>query len=204
VVAVSGGGALLFYGINDQPLGNSSTSNVLGNGSVWLSNVGGYLPLAWPAGFLFGGLFCKKGSSERVKTFSVAEQLVESIGFTYGFTAAFKIIFNRNRPDGSKYSFPSGHTAPNFAAAGILAYRYPWYIGVPALAAVSAIGFSRVDLNQHWASDVVAGAGLGLFFATSTYLNHRDTGSIKGAPTLSMFSPLMMGNTYGMLWTGRM
>jgi membrane-associated phospholipid phosphatase len=194
-------GTYLFFRIDDQPLGNSTTSHQLGNGSVGLSRVGTYLPFAWPVGFLVGGLLSEKGSPQRAKAFSVFEELVESIAFTYAVTGALKFAVNRRRPTGENHSFPSGHAALNFAAAGTLAYRYPWYIGAPALAVASAISFSRVDLNQHFASDVVAGAGLGLFFATSVYLNHLASHPRADPPKTGSFTPLILDDTYGMIWT---
>lgn len=61
-------------------------------------------------------------------------------------------------------SMPSGHTAVAFSMAGVLAHEFPeqkwlWY----ALAAL--VGWSRVETDNHWPSDVVAGALLGLWAA---------------------------------------
>ena len=59
------------------------------------------------------------------------------------------------------YSFPSGHTAVSFAAAGALVFakcRGRWI----ALVLAVAVGLSRVYLYVHYPSDVVCGAALGL------------------------------------------
>ena len=61
-------------------------------------------------------------------------------------------------------SFPSGHTTFAFAAASAIqaetgARWVPWVV-YPAAAAV---GWSRVRENEHWLSDVTAGAALGLW-----------------------------------------
>lgn len=59
------------------------------------------------------------------------------------------------------YSFPSGHTASSFAAAGIfLAMDNKFSILVVILA--SLIAFSRIYLNVHYPTDVVTGIILGL------------------------------------------
>ena len=57
-------------------------------------------------------------------------------------------------------SFPSGHTAASFAAAGAL-----WAAGsrlwLPSLVLAALIAFSRLYLYVHWPSDVLVGAVLG-------------------------------------------
>lgn len=59
------------------------------------------------------------------------------------------------------YSFPSGHAASSFAAAGVfirLNSNLSIYITVLAV----LIAFSRLYLNVHYPSDVITGVGLGL------------------------------------------
>lgn len=59
-------------------------------------------------------------------------------------------------------SFPSGHSATVFALAYVLSRSYPkWSFAFYALATMVAL--SRVYLATHFLSDVVAGAGTGLF-----------------------------------------
>ena len=62
------------------------------------------------------------------------------------------------------HSFPSGHTSTAFAIFTILAIAYPKK-GVPFLGAMLAVlvGISRIYLGQHYLSDVVTGAIIGLF-----------------------------------------
>lgn len=58
------------------------------------------------------------------------------------------------------WSFPSGHTAASFAAAGALLAEKNRLWG-PALVLAVLIAFSRLYLYVHWPSDVLAGAALG-------------------------------------------
>jgi undecaprenyl-diphosphatase len=74
----------------------------------------------------------------------------------------------RARPDGerkrSNAAFPSSHAANAAALAWVLARR--WRRLAPAFHLFAAtVAFSRVFLNRHWASDVVAGAALGCVLA---------------------------------------
>ena len=72
---------------------------------------------------------------------------------------------DRTRPDGehkrSNASFPSSHAANIFALAVVLGRR--WRRAVPLFLAVAVlVGISRVYLNRHWTSDVLAGAAIGV------------------------------------------
>ena len=114
-------------------------------------------------------------------------QLVARAGLRTGLaTLALKSVIQRARPYedaahcadyriglGSCVSMPSGHTATAFSMARVLAHQYPeqswlWY----SLAILA--GWSRVETNSHWPSDVVAGAFLGLWAADSVLKQHTD------------------------------
>ena len=72
------------------------------------------------------------------------------------------------------YSFPSGHAASSFAAAGVLAKYFKKYaVGFYAFAAL--IAFSRMYLYVHYPTDVIAGAILGLACSKAIpyFLNKR-------------------------------
>ena len=47
------------------------------------------------------------------------------------------------------------------AIASVASAHYGMKVGIPAYVAASAIGVSRLRSNDHWLSDVVAGAALG-------------------------------------------
>jgi len=60
--------------------------------------------------------------------------------------------------------FPSGHTISAFAIAAVIADRYPhpsWHRWA-AYGLAGAVGFSRLSLQSHFASDVFLGAALGI------------------------------------------
>jgi len=74
----------------------------------------------------------------------------------------------RARPDGTRRhgnaSFPSSHAANAFAVAVLLARR--WRRGTPAFLLLAAlVAYSRLYLNRHWLSDVLAGALIGALMA---------------------------------------
>jgi membrane-associated phospholipid phosphatase len=88
-------------------------------------------------------------------------QLGISTLVTVGIVHGLKFVVDRERPEGTdKGSFPSGHTAAAFSGASYLHYRYGWQYGVPAYLAASVVGYSRVEADKHFVSDVVAGAAI--------------------------------------------
>ena len=68
-------------------------------------------------------------------------------------------------PKPSDFSFPSGHTASSFAAAGAFFYYNNKKWGIFALILASFIGFSRLYLGVHYPSDVLFGALLGMLIS---------------------------------------
>ena len=89
-------------------------------------------------------------------------QAAESLLAAGGTTFVLKELIHERRPDGSDdKSFPSGHTAGAVAVARAAARVYPG--AVPALAAVTVgVGALQLPTGKHYASDVVAGAAVGL------------------------------------------
>jgi undecaprenyl-diphosphatase len=59
------------------------------------------------------------------------------------------------------FSFPSGHAAASFAVAVPIAITWPWTAPL-ALGLAALVSASRVVLKVHHASDVFAGAALGI------------------------------------------
>jgi membrane-associated phospholipid phosphatase len=73
-------------------------------------------------------------------------------------------------------SFPSGHATAAFAIASAISLEsgrhWPgskWVIGPAMYGAATLTGLSRVYNNEHWASDVVAGAALGTMTGFKIY-----------------------------------
>ena len=90
---------------------------------------------------------------------------------------SLKSLSHINRPDGAGYqAMPSGHSAQAFQLATMLDMEYrddsPW-IGVSGYAVATATGALRMLNNKHWISDVLVGAGIGIFSTKVVYLTHQ-------------------------------
>ena len=81
---------------------------------------------------------------------------------------------HRLRPNGAdRLSWPSGHTANAFAGAEFMAQELsgnsPYY-GVVGYAFATTTGIFRIYHQDHWLSDVIAGAGVGILATKGAYL----------------------------------
>lgn len=86
---------------------------------------------------------------------------------------SIKHYFKRPRPKSlppnlrskivQKYSFPSGHSTDSFSIAFLMAHFYPLLplqVGIYLLSAL--ISFSRLYVGEHYPTDVITGALLGI------------------------------------------
>jgi membrane-associated phospholipid phosphatase len=108
-------------------------------------------------------------------------QLTKSFAAAMAANGLLKLVVHRKRPTGNgKHSFPSGHTTSAFAGAAYLVQRYGLPYGVPAYAAATAVGCSRVHAKAHGWDEVIVGAGLGILanvYFTTSYVAHESRNS---------------------------
>ena len=77
-------------------------------------------------------------------------------------TAGIKLSARRARPDGTQFSFPSGHTSVSFATATVLQRDLGPKFGIPAYAVATYVAASRIQDKRHFLSDVAFGAAIGI------------------------------------------
>lgn len=109
--------------------------------------------------------------------------LVTSYGLAMSAAYVLQRSVERERPDGTDdLSFPSMHATSAFSGAAFLQRRYGWDVGLPAYLSASYVGWSRVNAEKHYVSDVLASAAL------AWSLNHwlvpeSDAGQFAVMPT---------------------
>ena len=77
-------------------------------------------------------------------------------------------------------SFPSSHAARSFAVAAVFAESYPQPVPFLAYTTATLIALSRIQLNEHFASDVLAGAALGFFVGKALSWRHKNPDFLRG------------------------
>ncbi len=87
--------------------------------------------------------------------------LLEGLTLTHVSTAMLKLAFNRERPDGHDFGFPSGHVASTFALASMLDEMYGHKVGYPMYLLGGFVAYARMSKDKHYLSDVTFGAFLG-------------------------------------------
>ena len=94
-------------------------------------------------------------------------------------------------------SFPSGHSVSAFAAAAAVtsevsrnAPNYRWVVGPILYGGAAAVGASRMYNNQHWASDVLIGAGIGTF-AGLKVVRYHDANPRSGTDRIFLAGSLV-------------
>jgi membrane-associated phospholipid phosphatase len=107
----------------------------------------------------------------------VAELGVSTVA-TLGAAYLLGQVVHEQRPDHSDFhSFPSDTAALAYAPADYLWARYGWQYGLPAYAAATFVGYSRVDAKKHHWYDVAASSviafGVNYAIVTRYHENNR-------------------------------
>jgi len=159
------------YTIHDKVL------NAFPNAGSPIDNYLQFAPLAAVYGLKAAGVKSRSDFINQVAITAKAELLMTAI------VTGMKSWLPEQRPSGGMKSMPSGHTAQAFVSATILDMEYrdisPW-ISVSGYAVAATTGMYRMINNKHWISDVLIGAGIGIFSTKAVYFTHRYHWGKKG------------------------
>lgn len=128
------------------------------------------LPFVAVYGFELAGM--KPRTDYKNRTVILIKGQILNLGLVYILKKSLK----ETRPDGSAFSFPSGHTANAFAGATMLSMEYgEQYRWVPYVSygVATGVGLMRMANNKHYISDVLFGAGLGILSMKVAYWTHQ-------------------------------
>nr|NQU94337.1 phosphatase PAP2 family protein [Bacteroidota bacterium] len=189
--AIFAGASALTYSLDDQIRdvfqGNQSDGiNQLTN--YVLDPLGAYYLIP-----ILGSLYLYGLAAHNPDAETAALLTGKAAAITGAYTFLFKNVFQRRRPwqgnspdpgfwggpfNGFQYnSFPSGHTALAFSVATVLGsyYHKKIWVGITSYSLATLVGISRIYDDEHWASDVLAGAVLGFAIGKLVYNKHERT-----------------------------
>jgi hypothetical protein len=164
ILGIGGAAALAVH-----PADGSVNRHLVGSG--WADNtwkpghiIGGPVMYGVPVALYLGGRYLwapAEGQPQTNKWSHLGLDLIRAELEEEAIVQTLKFTVQRTRPDGTPYSFPSGHAAATFALAAVLerhlGYRFAW----PTIAIATYVATSRLHDNVHYLSDVVFGAAIG-------------------------------------------
>jgi membrane-associated phospholipid phosphatase len=104
----------------------------------------------------------------------VGADLIQAQIMSQALTAAVKMTVRRTRPDGTQFSFPSGHSSVTFATATVLQRDLGWKAGIPAYGLATYVAASRIQDKRHFLSDVAFGAAIGIMAGRTVTIGRGD------------------------------
>lgn len=138
--------------------------------------------------------------------------IFQSLSYTGISVMGFRIIAGRERPysgfgpftfngftmDNEIQSFPSGHTTVAFAVSSAIAEYYDkWWLRIGMYGFASLTAYARVRNMQHWFSDVVFGALLGITGGLHVAAQERKR---EGKTTSNNFSIIPSFNSISLIY----
>jgi len=147
----------------------SNINNYSSSFFIFLGNYSNFIMIA--IALLFLGIFISRKRKKQGFIFALA--LICGFAIEKGI----KFLFERQRPTGQliqdlENSFPSGHATFAVILFSLMIYFYKDEIKdkfrknffiVANILLILFVGFSRLYINAHWFSDVLAGFALGFF-----------------------------------------
>lgn len=100
--------------------------------------------------------------SQSPRVTAIGGDLLRAQLLSQTLTAGIKMSVRRTRPDGTRFSFPSGHSSVTFASATVLHRHLGPKVGIPAYAVATYVAASRIQERRHFLSDVAFGAAVGI------------------------------------------
>jgi membrane-associated phospholipid phosphatase len=173
--------------------------------STHLSKFGAEYSLVVLAGYYIGGQIFDSPKARAVAQDGIAASIIAS-GM---ITPTLKLVFGRARHEAGEGahdfdffntqadSFPSGHTTQAFAVASVVAAHYESiWVKLSAYGAASLVGYSRIQKNKHWPTDVAAGALIGTLVGNSV-VRFNQLHRSQHEPRVT-FMPLIDTHTVGL------
>jgi hypothetical protein len=186
ILGIGGGLAALAH-----PLDDDLNQHLVSSGAadkIWKPGhiIGGPVMYVLPPVIYLGGRYILPKFTDDVSTTNkwshMGLDLVRAELLQEGLVEGIKVSVNRTRPNGQKYSFPSGHAAATFAFASVIERHLGARLALPTILIATYVATSRLHDNVHFLSDVVFGAAVGTAAGWTVVGRHGRT-NYTMAPT---------------------
>jgi membrane-associated phospholipid phosphatase len=160
LLLATGIGAVMHTGGTDDKIADYFTEQPAFDG-FWdgFFDVAGSPGTHIPGAFLWYVISAERGDLENKQK---AWTMLRALSLSGTVTVILKIIVHNDCPNGKSLAWPSGHTASSFTLASVLPDFYGDKVGIPAYIGASLVAYRMMDTGDHWASDIIFGATLGL------------------------------------------
>lgn len=165
----------------------------------------------WGALVLVGGAWVAGDAAGNSTLTAVGKDGIEASFLAAGLvTPLLKEIAGRSRPNAGQgphdfhpfsgsASFPSGEATEAFAVASVVSAHshHLWVKGI-AWGAAGLVGWERMNLDRHWASDIVAGALIGT--GIGEWVVHRHQPEVVAGRFHWSVAPMGQGAALFLTW----
>jgi membrane-associated phospholipid phosphatase len=154
------------------------TEHASAGGTDQIFAVGGRLGDGFVQAGLSLGVYVMGHAAERPAVQHLGADLIRAHLVTGALTHALKLTTRRTRPNGESesntktFSFPSGHSSATWTSATVLWRHLGWKAGVPAAVLAGYASASRLQQNEHYMTDVLFGAALGIASGRTITMGH--------------------------------
>lgn len=150
----------------------------------------------YPA-ILIGGFYVYGLSTKNMRSRQIALGATQSFVMSGITVQIVKMFTHRHRPynddppnsrlwegpfKGFEYnSFPSGHSITAFALASFFSsvYQDKIWVGILAYGIATGVGIQRLYAGEHWSSDVLIGAALGIGIGKTVFRNMNNNSKLS-------------------------
>lgn len=164
-MVLGAGGLLSLVALNNDEY---FTEQASAGGTDQIFAVGGRLGDGFMQAGLAVGTYVVGRMSAKPAVAHIGADLIRAQLVTGVLTHGIKLAVQRQRPDADHesrtktYAFPSGHASATWTAATVVWRHAGWKAGVPASLLAAYASASRLQQNQHFMTDVLFGAAIGI------------------------------------------
>ncbi len=146
--------------VEDGLRGHTIFKNDFNDAFGALGNPGTHFALA-------GAWYLMGQQTQNDKTYNVGKKLFSALIINGASTMLGQAASWDDAPNGQWGTFPSGHTSSTFCFASVMHEEYGPLVGIPLYGLGALVAIERLDDGEHYLSDVVMGAVLGLVIGHS-------------------------------------